>query len=409
MLRQDIFNQTITLLLAGGQGERLYPLTKDRSKPAVPFGGVYRIIDFTLSNCVNSNLRRIFVLTQYKSHSLDMHLKFCWNLFSTEMGEFLHNMPPQLRLSSKWYQGTADAVYQNTYVLEKHRPRYTMILSGDHVYSMDYSEMIAQHLESGAEITVAAVEMPVTEAKGQFGILEIDRRQNIVGFQEKPQQPKPIPGRAGMTLVNMGVYFFNTDILVRAVSEDSRRDSSHDFGKDIIPNSVGKKKICAFIFGEEEKGKARYWRDIGTIDSYFAASQDLISVSPQLNLYDESWPIRTQIRPYPPAKTLFNDEGRRGQALDSLVAGGVIISGGTVIRSVLGPTVRINSYAQVEDAILMDGVEVGRRAVIRRAIIDKGVVVPPDYVIGGDPEEDRKRFFISPEGIAVIPKGSALG
>ena len=412
MIRRRLLKETLVMVLAGGQGERLYPLTKERSKPAVPFGGIYRIIDISLSNCLNSDLRRIFVLTQYKSHSLDRHLKLAWDMFDAEIGEYLYSVPPQLRVGERWYQGTADAIYQNINLLESDRPERVLILSGDHIYKMDYAEMIAAHVEKQAAATVAAVEVPVSQASS-FGVLQVENGNRISGFEEKPTRPTPLPGRSETALINMGVYVFNTDALVRAVIEDAKRSGSqHDFGRNIIPAMVPQGSVYAFPFVDENRKEVKYWRDIGTLDSYYEASMDLVSVSPIFNLYDDSWPIRTYAGQHPPAKMVFAqtdaEGGRRGEALDSLVSPGVIVSGGRVVHSILSPSVRINSFAHVEESILMEGVDVGRNARIRRAIIDKYVQIPAGCSIGYDPGEDARRFLVSPQGIVVIPKGALL-
>jgi len=408
---------TLTIILAGGQGERLAPLTKERSKPAVPFGGIYRIIDFTLSNCLNSGLRRILVLTQYKSHSLDRHLRHAWHIFNPDLGEFLDTLPPQQRMGDRWYQGTADAIYQNLFFLEDERPSRVVILSGDHIYKMDYSEMLEAHLARKADLTVAVVEMEVEKAAGQFGVLQVDREERICGFQEKPESPQPDPERADICLVNMGVYIFETEALVRNVVEDARRPTQHDFGRNIIPAMVNNFRVCAFRFADLNKKEQKYWRDIGTLDSYYEASMDLVQVEPLFNLYDKRWPIRTYPAFEPPAKMVFAGDGeigagesaqRIGVALDSLVSNGVIVSGGRVERSILSPGVRVNSYAHIEDSILFDGVDVGRHCRIRRAIIDKGVRIPPNTTIGFDPKADSRRFTVSPGGIVAIPKGENL-
>jgi len=410
--RQKFLRETLVMVLAGGQGERLYPLTKERSKPAVPFGGIYRIIDFTLSNCINSDLRRIFVLTQYKSHSLERHLKLGWDKFDADFDEYLYTVPPQLRMGDRWYLGTADAIFQNINLLEDERPERVLILSGDHLYKMDYSEMLAAHVERRAALTVAVVETGVSQASA-FGVLQVDADDRVIGYQEKPASPSPIPGRDDMALINMGVYVFDTETLVRAVIEDAKRtDTQHDFGKNLIPALVPQGNVHAFRFVDENRKSVKYWRDIGTIDSYYEASMDLVSVEPVFNLYDRSWPIRTYVGPNPPAKMVFaqtaEEGGRRGEALDSLVAPGVIISGGQAVRSILSPRVRINSFAHVEDSILMDGVEVGRNSRIRRAIVDKNVVIPAGTTIGFDAAEDSRRFSTSPQGVVVIPKGARL-
>jgi glucose-1-phosphate adenylyltransferase len=401
----------LTIILAGGQGERLYPLTKDRSKPAVPFGGVYRIIDFTLSNCLNSDLRRILVLTQYKSHSLDRHLRHAWHIFNPDLGEYLDTLPPQQRMGERWYQGTADAIYQNLFFLEDERPEHTLILSGDHIYKMDYSEMLEAHLANDADLTVAVVETEVERASRQFGVLEIDTHERIVGFEEKPVQPRPVPENPGICLVNMGVYIFKTTALVRNVVEDARKSTQHDFGRNVIPAMVPNSKVYAFRFVDRNNKQQKYWRDIGTLDSYYEASMDLVQVEPLFNLYDRKWPIRTLPLFDPPAKMVFagkEESGRVGTALDSVVCNGAIVSGGRVERSIISRGVRINSFATVEDSILLDGVQVGRHCVIRKAILDKDVKVPPRMEIGVDPAADARRFTVSPGGVVVIPKGADL-
>jgi glucose-1-phosphate adenylyltransferase len=401
----------LTIILAGGQGERLYPLTKDRSKPAVPFGGIYRIIDFTLSNCLNSDLRRILVLTQYKSHSLDRHLRHAWHIFNPDLGEFMDTLPPQQRMGDRWYQGTADAIYQNLFFLEDERPAHTVILSGDHIYKMDYADMLEAHLSHDADLTVAVVETEIERAARQFGVLEVDTHERIVGFEEKPAAPRPVPDNPGICLINMGVYVFKTTVLVRNVVEDARRPTQHDFGRNVIPSMVPTHKVFAYRFVDRNKKEQKYWRDIGTLDSYYEASMDLVQVEPLFNLYDKEWPIRTLPLFDPPAKMVFagkDDDARIGQALDSVVSNGAIISGGRVERSVLSRGVRINSFASVEDSILFDGVDVGRHCRIRRAIVDKDVKIPANTEIGCDAAEDARRFTLSPGGVVVIPKGANL-
>jgi glucose-1-phosphate adenylyltransferase len=402
-----ILKETLTLILAGGQGERLYPLTKDRAKPAVPFGGQYRIIDFTLSNCANSGLERIYVLTQYKSHSLDRHLRLGWNIFSSSFEQFVDSIPPQLRTGSSWYLGTADAVFQNIDILKSHSPRRVLILSGDHIYKMDYSEMIEQHLTSGAALTVAAVECDLKTAK-RMGVLEIRPDSRITGFQEKPDHPKAIPDRPDSAWVNMGVYLFEADTLIDSVCSDSMLRTKHDFGHDIIPALVPSGAVFAYPFRDENRKEIKYWRDIGTLDSYYESSMDLVKVDPVFNLYDNSFPIHSYTPPRPPAKMVFagGEEGRIGVALDSLICNGCVVSGGRVERSILSPDVRVHSYALVEDSILFNGVEIGRHAKVRRAIIDKEVVISPDACIGYDLERDSKRFTVTDSGIVVVPKGA---
>ncbi len=396
---------TLTLILAGGQGERLYPLTKHRAKPAVPFAGEYRIIDFTLSNCVNSGLKRIYVLTQYLSQSLDRHLKLGWNIFASALDEFIYTVPPQFRRGNRWYRGTADAIFQNVYILQNERPERVLILSGDHIYKMDYSEMIETHVDSGAAVTVAAVECE-REAARRMGVLEVDGESRIINFEEKPENPKPLPGSGGFSLVNMGVYIFQTETLVKAISLDARRESKHDFGQDILPALVHTDRVMAYRFRDQNRKQITYWRDIGTLDSYYEASMDLVQVDPVFNLYDRSFPIHSYMDPRPPAKMVFagGEEGRIGIALDSLLCNGCIVSGGRVVRSILSPDVRVNSYSLVEDSILFNGVDVGRHARIRRAIIDKGVTIPPGFQIGHDLEEDAARFTVTESGLVVVPK-----
>jgi glucose-1-phosphate adenylyltransferase len=405
--RTTILKDTLTLVLAGGQGERLFPLTRDRSKPSVPFGGMYRIVDFTLSNCLNSGLRTIYVLTQYKSGSLERHIQLGWGqLFSAELGEFIFTVPPQLRVGQRWYEGTADAVYHNTHLIEQDGPRQVLVLSGDHVYSMDYQKMIDAHDRSGALATIGAVEFPIDQASA-FGVIEVDEDWRIRSFAEKPAHPSPIPGKPDRALVNMGVYCFEREVLLQALSDDAAKTSRHDFGHDVLPSMVETGLLFAYPFVDENRKPEPYWRDIGTIASYYEASMDLVGVHPTFNLYNREWPLRTMPRQLPPVKTVFAQEqpgGRLGIILDSLVCNGAIVSGGRVVRSILSPEVRINSFSSVADCVLMDGVEVGRHARLRRAIVDKRVKIPPGTVIGEDPEEDRKRFWIDDSGIVVIPK-----
>jgi len=395
------------LILAGGQGERLYPLTRDRSKPAVPFGSAYRIIDFTLSNCINSGLRHIYVLTQYKSYSLDKHLQRGWNIFSYEGGEFLYRIPPQHRVGQKWYQGTADAVYQNIYLLEHRRPKHVLILSGDHIYRMDYGELLRFHVGHEACMTLSAAVVP-REGASEFGILEVDESWRVIGYEEKPTAPKTIPGDPDHCLVNMGVYVFDTENLVRELSNDVRNnDSRHDFGRDIIPALVRSGEVFAYPFRDEESKKSLYWRDIGTLDSFFAANMDLVSRRPSFDLYDPEWLFRAWQPPVPPCKAVhgFTEDGTRpGVVEDSIVGGGAVISGGHVERSLLGRGVRVNSFSRVTDSILMDNVRIGRYAKVKRCIIDKNVVIPEGMEIGFDPERDRRLFNVSAGGVVVVPK-----
>jgi len=396
--------EVLAVLMAGGAGERLHPLTKNRAKPAVPFGGIYRIVDFTLSNCVNSKCYRIVVLVQYKSLSLARHIRAAWNVLHTELGEFIEVIPPQLRVSSNWYLGTADSIYQNLYSIERENPKEVLILSGDHIYKMDYQKMVSFHRETEADLTVAAIETPITDGH-RFGILEIDSSARVTGFEEKPEKPKPFPGNPDVALASMGIYVFNMDVLKQAVEEDAERSTSHDFGKDVIPRLVGTHKVFAHNFLDENKKQAKYWRDVGTIDAYWAANMDLVDVDPLFNLYDRDWPMRTQPPMAPPAKFVFAQEGKRfGVAVDSIVGPGCIVSGGIVKRSVLSPEVRIHSYSHVEESILMHRASVGRHARIRRAIVEKGVHIPANTVIGYDLREDSKRFRVTPGGIVVVEK-----
>jgi len=402
----------LAMILAGGKGERLHPLTIHRAKPAVPFGGIYRIIDFALSNCINSGIRKIAVLPQYKSLSLDKHLRLAWNLFSGELDEYIISVPPQQRVSDKWYQGTADAIYQNIYMIEKDAPDHLLVLAGDHIYKMDYSEMFRFHREQKADATVAAIEIPKRSAVA-FGIIEVDRQDGyrITGFEEKPKNPKHIPGQPGLVFASMGIYLFNTKTVIEHLKSDALQDTAHDFGKNIIPQMRKSSRVCAYNFKDENKKEAKYWRDVGTIDAYWEANRDLVSVDPLLNLYDSIWPIRTYQAQNPPAKFVFAQEkkgGRLGIALDSIVSHGCIISGGRVQNSVLSPKVRVNSYSEVYDSILLENVDIGRHSRIRKAIIDKDVIIPPGTEIGYDLEADRKRYYVTPSGIVVIAKGTEL-
>jgi len=405
---------TLTIIMAGGQGERLYPLTRDRAKPAVPFGGIYRIIDFTLSNCLNSGCGRVCVLTQYKSYSLDRHLILGWSpVFNMpERGSYLHIIPPQMRTGNTWYLGTADAIFQNVYTLEREKPARVLLLAGDHIYKMDYGAMVQFHIETKAAITVACVSVEKAEAS-QLGIAVVDAESRIKGFVEKPKEnPPTLPDDPNHCLASMGIYVFDTEELVRRVSRDARRETAHDFGKNIIPEMVDEgARVFAYRFKDENKKRIPYWRDVGTMDSYYEANLDLIKPDPLFNLYDSDWPTHTYIERVPPAKFVHNEpgpSGRRGMAADSIIAHGCIVSGGAVFRSVLSPLVRVNSFSVVEDSILMEGVDIGRHARVRKAIIDKGVRIPEGARIGYDPEADRKRFAVSASGVVVVPKEMAL-
>ena len=393
----------LVILLAGGAGERLHPLTKDRAKPAVYFGGPYRIIDFTLSNCINSGLRHIFIATQYKSLSLNRHIRMGWNVVSEELGEFIEILPPQKRVGEHWYLGTADAVYQNLYSIVREGPSHVIILSGDHVYKMDYSKMLRFHLEHNADATLASIEVPNAEAR-RFGIVRIDASGRVIGFEEKPTAPVPVPGAPDVALASMGIYIFRADVLMRALEEDAARaDSQHDFGRNIIPQLIHSGPVYCYRFYDENKKASKYWRDIGTLDAYFEASMDLCHVNPDFNLYDPEWPLRTYQPQAPPAKFVFAEEGRRcGHALDSIISGGCIISGSRVTGSVLCPNVRVHSFCDIDQAILMPGARVGRHARIRRAIIDHDVLIPRGAVIGFDLEEDRRRHTVTEGGVVVV-------
>jgi len=393
-----VLDDVLVMVLAGGVGERLYPLTKERAKPAVYFGGPYRIIDFTLSNCINSGLRHIFIALQYKSLSLSRHLRMGWSVVADELGEFIEILSPQKRVGEHWYLGTADAVYQNLYSILRENPRQLIVLSGDHVYKMDYAKMLHFHKERGAGATLAAIEVPSEEAQ-RFGVLQVDGESRLTGFLEKPKDLPP----GEQVLASLGIYIFDVSVLVPALEEDARRATSHDFGKDIIPELISKVPVYAYRFYDENKKGAKYWRDIGTLDAYYDANMDLCHVNPDFNLYDPEWPLRTNQVQAPPAKFVFADEGRRcGQALDSVISAGCIISGSRVAGSVLCPNVRVHSFCDIDQSILMPGVRVGRHARIRRAIVDRDVFVPRGALIGYNAEEDRQRHTVSESGIVVV-------
>ncbi|HAW49467.1 TPA: glucose-1-phosphate adenylyltransferase [bacterium] len=400
--------KVLTFVMAGGKGERLHPLTRDRAKPAVPFGGIYRIIDFTLSNCLNSGLRKIYVLIQYKSYSLMRHLRMGWDFFDRDIGEFIDVLPAQMMVSNDWYQGTADAIYQNTYFIDKENPDLVLVLAGDHIYKMDYGKMIEYHIKKNAEVTVGAVPVSI-ETAHLYGIMETDEKNKIVSFCEKPN--RSYVEELFHFYGSMGIYLFNRKFLEDILSEDAKTKSKHDFGKDVIPFTVSRKaKIFAYPFVDENKKEVLYWRDIGTIDAYYEANMDLVSVDPIFNLYDDEWPIHTYYHQGPPAKTVFANEpeARVGQALDSLLCPSAIISGGRVVRSIISPNVRVNSWTDISESIIMEGVEIGRGAKIRKTIIDKFSYIPSDIVIGYDEKEDKKRFFVTKEGIVVIPRLTRL-
>ncbi len=393
---------TLALILAGGRGSRLKNLTQWRSKPSVPFGGKFRIVDFPLSNCINSGIRRIGVLTQYKAHSLILHIQRGWGFLRGEFGEFVELLPAQQRIESSWYEGTADAVYQNLDILRSHAPDYVLILAGDHIYKMDYGTMVAEHVESGADMTVGCIEVDLETAK-EFGVMSVDDEHQILEFSEKPDNPQHMPGRDDVALASMGIYVFNTKFLFEQLIKDADTpDSSHDFGKDIIPKVIEKYRIMAYPFNDVESGKQAYWRDVGTIDAFWSANLELIGVTPPLNLYDRGWPIWTYQEQLPPAKFVFDDEERRGMAVDSMVSGGCVISGAAVRNSLLFSNVRVNSYSSVEDSVVLPDVNIGRNCSIRKAIIDRGCEIPEGTIIGEDAVADAERFLVSDGGVVLV-------
>ena len=406
----SILRETVVMVLAGGQGERLYPLTRVRSKPSVPFGGKYRIIDFSLSNCLNSGLRRVYVLTQYKSDSLNQHLFEAWSIFNPELNEFIYSVPPQRKMNNDWYLGTANAIYQNKNLFSNdNKARWVLILGGDHIYKMDYLRLLQYHLVKMADLSIACIEVPQSEAN-RFGIVEVDPEYRVKSFIEKPEDPSEIPDKPGHSFVNMGIYVFNANVLREVITEMEEKNlKPNDFGKDVIPYMVkNDRPVYAYKFEDENKKESPYWRDIGTLDSYFDSSMDLISISPEFNLYDSDWPIRTHQYQFPPAKTLSHEGERVGRSINSLICDGSIISGGLVERSILGANVKINSFAYVTDSIIMYNCNIGRHARIRRAIIDKNVTIPEGYEIGFDPESDKKKFTVTESGIVVIGKNAIL-
>ena len=404
----SLMRDAVGILLAGGQGERLWPLTRDRAKPAVSFGGTYRIIDITLSNCINSDLRRVFVLTQYKALSLNRHIRRGWTSL-LGLGEFIEVLPPQMRVSANWYLGTADAVYQNIYSIGSERSNYAIILSGDHIYKMNYQKMLQQHVDAGADVTVATLEVDPAEAAQRFGVMETDRDWRVLRFEEKPANP--VRSRTNPEKVNasMGIYIFNTNLLIPVMIADSEDpSSSHDFGHDILPKMIAKYRVYAYNFVDENRQGPQYWRDVGTLDAYYEANMDLVSVSPIFNLYDKDWILRTWQQQYPAAKFVFNDPTRRGEAIDSIVSGGCIVSGGHVERSVLGYDVRVNSYSDVKDSIIYNHVIVGRHCRIRNAIIDRHVNLPEHTEIGYDIEADKQRYHVSENGVVVVVREESM-
>lgn len=405
-----ITRDTYALILAGGRGSRLYELTEWRAKPALFFGGKFRIIDFPLSNCINSGIRRVGVVTQYKAHSLIKHLVRGWGHFKKELGEGIEILPASQRYSDNWYQGTADAVYQNIDIIRGEVPSNVMVLSGDHVYRQDYGDMLAFHTERQADMTVSCFVVPVREAAGAFGVIQVDDNYRIIGFEEKPEVPKPLPNDPTMCLASMGNYVFRSDFLFDQLRADSRNlQSDHDFGKNIIPSIIKDNKVYAYRFADPAKDQKAYWKDVGTLDSYWLANIELTTPTPPLNLYDPRWPIWTFQEQLPPAKFVFNDDERRGYAVDSLVSGGCIISGSKVVQSVLYSNVRTNSWSTIEESVLLPEVDVGRHVKLRKTIIDRGCKIPAGTEIGLDAEADHARGFrVTPGGVTLVTR-SMLG
>jgi glucose-1-phosphate adenylyltransferase len=393
---------TLAVIMAGGRGERLKDLTQDRCKPATPFGGKFRIIDFALSNCVNSGIRQISVLTQYKAHSLIQHIQRGWGYLRGEFGEFVELIPAQQRRGSDWYQGTADALWQNMDLIRAHRPLHVLVLAGDHIYKMDYGPMIGFHVEKEADITVGVVEVPIDRAR-EFGVLTVDESNRVLRFQEKPMDPTPIPGRPDVVLASMGIYVFNPRLLERLLRADADDpDSAHDFGRNIVPDSIDKLRVFAYPFEDVRTKAQNYWRDVGTVDAYYEANMELVRVSPELNIYDEQWPIWTYQEQLPPAKFVFDDDDRRGAAIDSMVSGGCIISGSRVANSLLFSQVRVHDYSSIERSVLLPRVRIGERCVVRRAIIDTGALIPDGMQIGVDPQADAERFYVTESGVVLV-------
>lgn len=410
LLQFAAMKNVFTMILAGGKGERLSPLTEQRAKPAVPFGGKYRIIDFALSNCLNSGLRKITVLIQYKSHSLDKHIRSGWNILNSELGEYIASVPPQQRINEDWYKGTADAVYQNLFLLDNEQADYLLILAGDHIYKMNYAEMFHWLLAKDADVVVGALDIPIQDAT-RFGVISVDEDLRITRFDEKPAQPTPIPGDPLHAFASMGIYLFKTEAIRRHLLLDAQEGTAHDFGKNIIPRMIKEGRVYAYKFQDANKKAVKYWRDIGTLDAYWEANMDLVAVDPLFNLYDPNWPIRTYQGQFPPAKFVFAQDyqgGRMGLALDSIVCGGCIVSGGRVQNSVLSPNVRVLDHADVRESIVMENVVIGEHSRIRRAIIDKDVVIPPHTEIGYDRDADAQRFTVTESGLVVISKGMKL-
>jgi len=398
----NLTRNTLALVMAGGRGERLKQLTQWRAKPAVPFGGKFRIIDFSLSNCVNSGIRRIGVITQYKSHSLILHIQRGWGHLRGQFGEFIELLPAQQRIEASWYAGTADSIYQNLDIIRSHSPKYVLILAGDHIYKMDYGEMLAKHVENKADVTVGCIEVPLEQASA-FGVMEVESDFRICGFDEKPESPKAMPGKDNEALVSMGIYIFNTDLLFELLIRDAdTSSSSHDFGKNIIPDAIKKYRVYAYPFTHANSDVQAYWRDVGTVDAFWEANLELIGITPELNLYDNSWPIWTHQEQLPPAKFIFDDNDRRGMAVDSMVSGGCIISGARVRHSLLFSNVTVDNYSTIDSSVVLPDVTVGKNCIINHAVIDKSCVIPDGMIIGQDVENDSKRFFVSPNGVILV-------
>jgi glucose-1-phosphate adenylyltransferase len=401
-LVSQLTRSTVAVVMAGGRGQRLMQLTDHRAKPATPFGGKYRIIDFSLSNCVNSGIRQIFILTQYKAHSLIQHVQRGWGYLHGELGEFIDIVPAQQQLGEIWYRGTADAVYQNLDIIHQHRPETVLILAGDHVYKMDYGPLIAFHKESGADITIGGVQVPISQAH-EFGVMSLGADHRVVAFDEKPKEPQPMPGREGVALASMGIYVINPEFLRETLERDAAiPDSQHDFGRNIVPEAVANRRVYAYPFEDVETKAQRYWRDVGTVDAYWEANMDLTDVVPELDLYDHNWPIWTYGEVTPPAKFVHDEDGRRGSAVTSLVSGGCIVSGASLRRSLLFTGVRVNSFTSMEEAVVLPYVEVGRHAALKRVVIDRGVEIPEGLIVGEDPELDAKRFRRTANGVCLI-------
>jgi glucose-1-phosphate adenylyltransferase len=395
---------TVALILAGGQGSRLEELTKWRAKPALYFGGKFRIIDFPLSNCINSGIRRIGVLTQYKAHSLIRHLVHGWSWFQASKREFVEILPASQRVGGEWYRGTADAIYQNLDIIRTHSPSYVLVLAGDHIYKMDYGPFLAAHANKNADMTVSCVEMPVEEAAGQMGVMTVDENGRVIAFDEKPEKPNEIPGKPGICLASMGNYIFNTAFLYEQLIKDADTpDSKHDFGGSILPAIIGDYQVYAYPYRDPKSGKQAYWRDVGTLDAYWEANMELASVTPPLNMYDMEWPVNTHQWQSPPAKFVFDDDDRRGMAVQSLVSGGCVVSGSEVRNSLLFSRVRVNSYSTVEDSVILPDVDIGQKCRLTRTIIDRGAIIPPGTVIGEDADADRKRGFrVTKSGLTLV-------